>query len=155
MSYGDLLILNLCSKKQDHMMYAYSGMECDGHNFLLFEVIFCPFPPLLTPKIKIWKKCKKYLLHMCIITQDHIMYCSWDIKYKRQFFVILGHFCTLSLLTTQKTKLLKKLKKQLKMLSLYTCVPQMIIIWCMVPEISSTTDRISCHFGLFFALLPP
>ena len=76
MSYGDLLILNLCSKKQDHMMYAYSGMECDRHNFLLFEVIFCPFTPLLTPKIKIWKKCKKYLLHMCIITQDHIMYCS-------------------------------------------------------------------------------
>ena len=76
MSYGDILILNLCSKKQDHMMYAYSGMECDRHNFLLFEVIFCPFTPLLTPKIKIWKKCKKYLLHMCIITQDHIMYCS-------------------------------------------------------------------------------
>ena len=24
----------------------------------------------------------------------------------------------------------------------------------MVPEISSGTDRISCHFGLFFALLP-
>ena len=25
----------------------------------------------------------------------------------------------------------------------------------MVPEISSTTDRIFCHFRLFFALLPP
>ena len=31
----------------------------------------------------------------------------------------------------------------------------MTIIWCMFPEIWSTTDRISCHFGLFFALLPP
>ena len=31
------------------------------------------------------------------------------------------------------------------------CGPQMMIIWCMVPEISST---IFCHFGLFFALLP-
>ena len=30
----------------------------------------------------------------------------------------------------------------------------MTIIWCMVPEISSTTNRISSHFGLFFALLP-
>ena len=25
----------------------------------------------------------------------------------------------------------------------------------MAPEISSTTYRIFCHFGLFFALLPP
>ena len=25
----------------------------------------------------------------------------------------------------------------------------------MVPEIWSVTDRIFCHFGLFFALLPP
>ena len=30
-----------------------------------------------------------------------------------------------------------------------------MIIWCMVPEILSTTDKIFCHFGLFFALLPP
>ena len=30
----------------------------------------------------------------------------------------------------------------------------MTIIWCMVPEIWSATDRIFCHFGLFFALLP-
>ena len=35
----------------------------------------------------------------------------------------------------------------------YTCVPQMMI--CLVPEISRTTDRIFCHFRLFFALLPP
>ena len=31
----------------------------------------------------------------------------------------------------------------------------MTIIWCMVPEIRSTTDRSYCHFGLFFALLLP
>ena len=31
----------------------------------------------------------------------------------------------------------------------------MTIIWCMVPEIWSMIDRIFCHFGLFFALLPP
>ena len=27
--------------------------------------------------------------------------------------------------------------------------------WCMTPEIWNTADRISCHFGPFFALLPP
>ena len=31
----------------------------------------------------------------------------------------------------------------------------MAIIWCMVPEILSMTDRTFCHFGPFFALLPP
>ena len=31
----------------------------------------------------------------------------------------------------------------------------MAIIWCMVPEIWSTTVRIFCHFGQFFALLTP
>ena len=30
----------------------------------------------------------------------------------------------------------------------------MTIIWCMVPEIWSATDRNFCHFGPFFALLP-
>ena len=30
----------------------------------------------------------------------------------------------------------------------------MKIIWCMVPEIWSATDRIFIHFGTFFALLP-
>ena len=30
----------------------------------------------------------------------------------------------------------------------------MMIIWCLVPEIWSATDRIYCHLGLFFALLP-
>ena len=30
----------------------------------------------------------------------------------------------------------------------------MTIIWCMIPEISSMTDRFFCHFGPFFALLP-
>ena len=30
----------------------------------------------------------------------------------------------------------------------------MTIIWCMVPEILSITDRIFCHFGPFFPLLP-
>ena len=29
----------------------------------------------------------------------------------------------------------------------------MTIIWCMVPEIWSATDRIFCHSGLFFALV--
>ena len=33
---GDVIILNLCNKKHDQMMYAYSDMECNRHNFLSF-----------------------------------------------------------------------------------------------------------------------
>ena len=42
----------------------------------------------------------------------------------------------------------------MEILSFYTCVPQMMIIWCMVPEISSTTDNF-LSFRASFALLPP
>ena len=37
----------------------------------------------------------------------------------------------------KKWKILKKWKKHLEILSLYTCVPKMKIIWCMIPEIWS------------------
>ena len=33
---GDIIILGLCNKKHNHMMYAYSDMDCDRHNFLSF-----------------------------------------------------------------------------------------------------------------------
>ena len=32
---GDVIILNLCNKKHDHMMYAYSGMECNRQFFVI------------------------------------------------------------------------------------------------------------------------
>ena len=32
----DVIILNLCNKKHNQMMYAYSDMECDRHNVLSF-----------------------------------------------------------------------------------------------------------------------
>ena len=48
---------------------------------------------------------------------------------------------------------MKKWKKHLKILSFYTYIPQLMII--MVPETWSKTNRIFCHFRLFFALLPP
>ena len=47
----------------------------------------------------------------------------------------------------------EKTKKHLEMSSFYKCVPKIMIIWCMLPEIWSETDMIFCHFGSFFALL--
>ena len=62
---------------------------------------------------------------------------------KAEVFVILGHFWNF-----------EKTKSTPEILPFYTCAPQMMIIWCMIPEILSTTDRIFCHFRLYFALLP-
>ena len=47
-------------------------------------------------------------------------------------------------------KILEKWKKHLEISSLYTCATEIKIIWCMVPDISSVTDRIFHHFRLFF-----
>ena len=84
-------------------MYFYSDMEClHRHNFLPFQVIFCFFAPLLTPKF--------------------------------------GKF----------------IKKHLDILSFYTCVPLIKIIWCMVPEIWSSTDAIFLpSWAIFCPFTPP
>ena len=98
--FGDVIILNLCNKKHDHMMYAYSDMECSHrHNFLSLQAIFCSFAQLLTQKIKVWKKCKKtpyiILLHMCTNNLDHmsLWYDAWFLTYEVQqtelFWIIL------------------------------------------------------------------
>ena len=106
-------------------------------------VIFCPFTPLLAPKIKNWNKIRTYFLfHMCTINRD-----SWDIRHNRQ------KFCPFIPLTSQKIKILKKWKKPLEILSFYICLPRMTIIWCTVPEIWCWTGKIFSHFGPFCALL--
>ena len=59
---GDVIILNLCNKKNNHMMYAYSEI------WSATDIIFCHFRPIfaLLPhywpwKLKFEKKCKKHL----------------------------------------------------------------------------------------------
>ena len=92
------------------------------------------------------------LLHLCTINEDHMMYGSWDVVAQRtEFFVILRHFLPFDPhLTTRKIKILKNENKRPVILSFHTCVPQITIIWCMVPEIWSAKDRIFSHFGLMF-----
>ena len=102
-------------------------------------------------KKKIMKNtCRSLYQHL-----DDMIYSSWDIEQDKLKLVILGHSLPFIPLKTPKIKILKKWKNLLKISSFYTCVPKTTIIWCKVPEIWNGTDRISCHFGPFFALLPP
>ena len=72
---------------------------------------------------------------------QYMMYGFWDTEWDRQnllsFWAI---FCPFTTLTTWETKILKKWKKHLEISSSYTFVPQMKIIWCMVPQIWGRTD---------------
>ena len=128
---GDVMILHMFSKNHNHMMYASWDMEYDRHNFLSFWAIFSLFTPLLTPKIKIRNKCKKSLeilsYYTSTINEDHMMYGSWDKRHDKQSFLsFLAIFCPLNLLKPENSKFWKNLKK--KILSFYTCIPQMMII---------------------------
>ena len=82
-----------------------------------------------------------------------MMYGSWDIKGKGQSFLSSWAICCpLPLVTIQKTKISKK--KKLKIISFYTCIPQMTIIWRMVPELSSATEFFVI-LGYFLPFTPP
>ena len=60
---GDVIILHMCTKNHDHMMYASWDMKCGRDSFLSFWAIFSPFTPLTTQKIKILKNEKNTWRH--------------------------------------------------------------------------------------------
>ena len=65
-------------------------------------------------------------------------------------------FCSFTLRTIQKIKILKKWKICLEMSSFYIYVPKIMIRWCTVLKICCVTEVINIsHSGLFFPLLPP
>ena len=119
---------------------------------------FALYPPLVKTQKISFEKMKTnagdiIISHKCTKNHNHMRYSSWDTEWDRQNFL---SFWTISWLYTPITiKFLKQWKKHLEMSSLYTCVPKITIIWCMLPEIWNTTDITFCHFGTFFALSPP
>ena len=54
---GDIIILHMCTKNHDHMLYSSLDIICNGCNcYFSFWAIFCPFTSLSAQKIKIKKK---------------------------------------------------------------------------------------------------
>ena len=77
--------------------------------FLSFEAIFCSFTPLLTLKIKIWKKCKTHLEILLFYTyapEIKIIWCEIQSENHKVFLSFWAIFCTLTLLT-EKSKFWK------------------------------------------------
>ena len=73
---------------------------------------------------------------------------EWD---RHNFFVILGHFFPFYPKMNLKIKIKNKNEKKiLEILPLYTCVPYIKIIWHMVLEIWSVTERTFLPFWIIF-----
>ena len=149
----------MCTKNHNHMRYGSWDKEWERNNFLSLWAILCPFPLQSTWKIKILKKWKKKSLQISSFytwaPQRTIIWCMFPEIWRvtDRTFCLFGLFLFFCL-TTQKIKILNE-KKHLEILSFYTCVPQMKIIWCMAPKIWSVTDRIFSHFGPFFSPFTP
>ena len=98
-----------------------------------FWAIFCSFIPLTNQKIKIlkkWKKTREILSFYICLPWMAIIWCTvpeiWSSRGK--IFSDFGLFFALLLKNHNFER-----KKTLEISSAYTCVPQMAIIWCMVP----------------------
>ena len=105
--------------------------------------------PLWRNYVKLYFDAKHFKIH------NHMRCSSWETKWDRQKFLSFWtNFCPFCPLTTRKITILKKWNKHLEMPSFYTCVPKITIIWCMLPEIWSTTDIIFVILGHFLHFYP-
>ena len=109
---GDI-ILHMCTKNHNHMMYSLWDTEWDKQNL----TIFCPFSPLTTQKINIskkWKNSRRYYF-----THLHYKWKSCNARFLRygaqpteflSFWTIFLHFFPLLSPPCQKKKQPQKLK---------------------------------------------
>ena len=135
-------ITRICTIIEDPMMYSSWDLQ---HNrvFCHFGPFFALWPSQQPKKSKVWKNEKKpgnMNLQLCITNDDHKMYGSWDIEHdrKKKFF-FWSHFLPFYPTNNSKNPNFEKMIKKPGILSFYTCVPQMTIVWCVVPEILGTT----------------
>ena len=129
-------------------MYAYLDIECIKYSFCHFR----PLPALLAhywpqkSKFGNVKNSRRYYPFTHVHHKSR-SYDVWFLRYKVQrtkFFVILGHFLPFDPPNPNNCQIL----------SFYTCVPQTTITWCMVPEISSTTDNFLSFWAIFCPFTP-
>ena len=125
-------------------------LERDGHNFLSFWTMFCPFTTLTTRKIKILEKWKKhveissfYKSVPIIMIMCYTVLGSWRRVTDVIFIFHFGLF--FAFYSPNDAKLFKKIKKKKKKKNAwryhhFTRVPKIRITWCTVPEIWCATD---------------
>ena len=116
---------------------------------------FLPFYPPPPSPLTIQKSGDIVILHMCTKNDNHIMYGSWDMKRDRQNFLSLWTaFCHFTPQQPKKSKFWKTEKNAWRYYHFKHVHHkwQSNDVWFLRYEARQT---IFCHFGLFFALLPP
>ena len=161
---GDITILHMCTKNHNHMRYSSWDTKWDRIfcHFGPFFAFLTPCPPT-THKTKFKKKKKKKTSRDVIILNlrnkkarsydvclfSYGVFAQTIFCHFRPVFAFLPHYWP------QKLKFGKNVKKHLDILSFYTCVPLIKILWCLVPEIWNSTDRIFLSSWAFFCLFTP
>ena len=113
---------------EDNMICGSSNIRCDKQEFSTFLAIFLPFQPfdkLENQNFNMEKNTWRYYQSTIINQFFFIFFFYWYFKLLWYSFHL--YFINNSINNNQ---------------------------WCMVPQIWSAIDRIFCHFGPFFALLP-
>ena len=151
-SAGDIIILHMCTKNQNHMKYGSWDLEWDRQNFLSFMLIFCPFTPITTSIIKIKKKKKEKksgCYHFIQVHHKWKSYDAWFLRYGAQeiFFLILGHFLIFYPTNNLKNQNIEKMKKSTWRYHHFIHVYQKSWSCYTVPEIV-WHDR--CKFYFYF-----
>ena len=139
--------------------------------FFVILGYFCPFTPLETQKLKIFKKWKKKKIKNKKLLKIWSFYTSvpkimiicytfpeiWQVTDVIVTFHLLGYFLPFYPPHSPKNKKIpKKWKETLEISSFYTSVPKIMIISYTVPDIWHVIHVIFIfHFELFFAILPP
>ena len=134
---GDIIILHKRSKNHNHMRYSSWYTEWDRQKFLSFWTIFCHFTLLTTKKIKFKNNEKSiWRCHFTQVYQKPQSRASWDMEFDRHnVFSFWAIFCPFTPLLTPKIKIWNKCIKNLEIIFYYTSIPQIKILWSMVPEI--------------------
>ena len=113
---GDIIILQMCVKNHNYMIYSSWDTEWDRQNILSFWTIFCSFTPLTTRKIKLWKN-EKNTWRYYHFTHAYHKWQSYDVWFKRYelwwkfFFVILDCFLPFYPHNNPKNQDFEKMKK--------------------------------------------
>ena len=161
-----IIILQMCTTNNNHMMHFSWDMKRDAQKFLSFWTIsdhflpFCPFFAPNNPKNQSFAKMKKnrgdIILQKCTINYNQMIF----ICYAVPWIVCNGCNCYFSFwvifcpFTSKNQNLQKNWKDCMDISSFYNSVPKIMIICYTVPEIWCMTDVIIFHFRPCFALLP-
>ena len=138
------LLVNLKNNYLLKKLLKWASKKCK--NFNIYNVV-------LKKKKERKKSGDIIILHLCTKNLDDMIYSSWDLECDRLKLVILGHFLHFYPSKNQTNQNFEN-EKSCWRYHHFTRVSKITIIWCMVPEIWSKTNKMFCHYGPFYALLP-